>query len=226
MAARNPLSGLFGRSPIGPIQEHMQMVDGAAQLLPELFAACEAEDWDRVEAVYSEISEAEHAADKLKRSVRKHLPKSLFLPVPRSDLLSLVGIQDHVANTSKDIAGLILGRHIRFPDKLQKGIKEFASACAATSHQALKAIQELDELLEVGFTGLEVKRVEDMLKRLDKLEQTTDKQAVTLRARLFKIEKDLPPVDVMFYYQIISLMGTVADDAESVGDRLQILLAR
>ncbi len=81
-------------------------------------------------------------------------------------------------------------------------------------------------VLEVGFTGLEVKLVEGMLKELDKLERTTDKQADALRNRLFRMEKDLPPVDVMFYYRIISLLGTVADDAESVGDRLQILMAK
>jgi predicted phosphate transport protein (TIGR00153 family) len=225
MARKNPLGSLFGRSPIGPIQEHMQMADQAAQLLPELFRACDADDWDEVAVVHGKIVEAERAADKLKRTVRRHLPKSLFLPVPRSDLLALVGIQDHVANTSKDIAGLIVGRHIRFPDKLQANVHEFAIACAATSHQALKAIQELDELLEVGFTGREVKRVEDMLKQLDKLEQITDKQAAALRGKLFKVERDLPPIDVMFYYQIFSLMAAVADDAEAVGDRLQILLA-
>jgi hypothetical protein len=204
----------------------MKVANEAAQLLPSLLTATGAEDWDRVAAVHKEIVAAETAADKLKHSVRRHLPKSLFLPVPRSDLLSLVSIQDQVANTAKDIAGLIVGRSIRFPEKLQQHVVEFAETCAATSQQALKAIQELDELLEVGFTGREVKRVEDMLKALDKLERSTDKLAITLRGRLFKVERDLPPVDVIFYYQIITLLGSVADNAESVGDRLQILMAK
>ncbi|HBM83993.1 MAG TPA: phosphate transport regulator, partial [Halieaceae bacterium] len=34
MPSSNPLSSLFGRSPIGPIQEHMQVANDAAQLLP------------------------------------------------------------------------------------------------------------------------------------------------------------------------------------------------
>ena len=80
--------------------------------------------------------------------------------------------------------------------------------------------------MEVGFTGREVKRVEDMLKVLDKLERQTDKLAASLHHKLFKMENDLPPVDVMFYYRVISLLGTVADDAETVGDRLQILMAK
>ena len=226
MAARNPLGNLFGRSPIGPIQEHMQAANQAAQYLPDLFRASANDDWTTATEVHKEIADAEKAADKLKRKVRTNLPKSLFLPVPRSDLLELVGIQDKVANSAKDVAGLIIGRHIRFPAKMQEPMVEFAQACAATSMQAFKSVQELDELLEVGFTGREVKRVEGMLKELDKLEQRTDRMAVSLRAKLFKIEAKLPPVEVMFCYQIISLLGDVADNAESVGDRLQILMAR
>ena len=203
------------------------MVDQAAQLVPDLLRASAADDWDSAARLHQDIAAAEAAADQQKRSVRRHLPNSLFLPVPRSDLLTLIGVQDRIANTAKDIAGLIIGRRIRFPPSLQDPAITLAETSAATSHQALKAIQELDELLEVGFTGREeIRRVEDMLKAVDELEHRSDELAVHLRAGLFKLERELPPVDVIFLYQIITLLGTVADDAESVGDRLQILMAK
>ena len=226
MASGNPFGNLFGKSPIKPIQEHMQVADQAAQLLTSFMQAKIDDDWERAQELYQEISEIEQRADKLKRNVRRHLPKSLFLPVPRTDLLELVTIQDQVANYAKDIAGIILGRQMQFPEKLQKGLIEFTQACIATSSQALLAIQELDELLEVGFTGREVKLVESMIKDIDKLEARTDKQAIVLRGKLFKLEANLPPVDVMFYYEVIGLLGSLADSAEQVGDRLQILIAR
>lgn len=226
MASRNPIASLFGRSPIGPIQEHMKVANEAAQLLPDLIKAINDDDQDRAKEVHKAIGNAEKEADKLKRSVRRHLPKSLFLPVPRSDLLSLIGIQDQVANTAKDTAGLFMARTMRFPEKLVDDLLELTATCAATAQQALIAIQALDELLEVGFTGREVKRVEDMLKELDKLEQRTDKQAYNMRAKLFKLEADLPPVDMVFYYRALQLLTSIADAAESVGDRLQILMAR
>lgn len=226
MATRSPIGSLFGRSPIGPIQEHIQVANQAAQRLPDLIRASYADDWELATELHGEIAAAEKAADKLKRSVRTHLPKSLFLPVPRTDLLELVSRQDKIANSSKDVAGLIIGRSIRFPDTMQDAMIEFAEACATTAGQATTAVQELDELLEVGFSGREVKRVEGMLKALDKLERRTDRMAIALRAKLFKIEAELPPVEVMFYYKVIERMCAVADHAESVGDRLQILMAR
>ncbi|HBQ41708.1 MAG TPA: hypothetical protein DD808_14255, partial [Halieaceae bacterium] len=86
MPSSNPLSSLFGRSPIGPIQEHMQVANDAAQLLPAFLEAAQDDDWKLAEEIFKRIGEAEEAADKLKRSVRRHLPNSLFLPVPRTDL--------------------------------------------------------------------------------------------------------------------------------------------
>jgi len=43
---------------------------------------------------------------------------------------------------------------------------------------------------------------------------------------LFDIEKQLPPIDVMFLYRIIELTGDIGDMAERVGRRLELMLAR
>ncbi|RLQ22123.1 TIGR00153 family protein [Seongchinamella sediminis] len=226
MASINPLGSLFGRSPIGPIQEHMQVAFEAAEYLPDLIRATAEGDWDKAKVTHKAIMDAEGRADKIKRSVRRHLPTSLFLPVPRSDLLTLVSIQDQVANTAEDFASIVMGRYMQFPEKILPPVLELADSSVACCGQALASIQLLDDLLEVGFSGREVKRVEAMIKELDKLERRTDKQQFSLRRKLFKLEADLPPVDVMFYYRATALLGTLADCAEKVGDRLQILLAK
>jgi hypothetical protein len=49
---------------------------------------------------------------------------------------------------------------------------------------------------------------------------------IALRKDLLALERDLNPVDVMFLYQIIDWVGDLADLAERVGARLEILLAR
>jgi hypothetical protein len=68
--------------------------------------------------------------------------------------------------------------------------------------------------------------VEKMISQLDAIEDDTDSLQISLRKNLLAIEKDLNPVDVMFLYQIIDWVGDLADLAERVGARLEILLAR
>jgi predicted phosphate transport protein (TIGR00153 family) len=222
----NPFVSLFGRSPIGPMQQHIAKAHECAANLVPFFEAIMAEDWAKVEQVQQEMSRLEHEADKLKKSVRLHLPKSLFLPVPRSDLLELLSVQDKVANRAKDIAGLMLGRQMTVPQALQPLVRIYVQRSVDASAQALKAMNELDELLETGFAGREAVLVENLIEELGSIENDTDRLQIEVRRNLFKLEKDLPPVDVMFLYQIIDWIGDVADRAQRVGNRLEQLLAR
>lgn len=222
----NPFLTLFGRSPIGPMQQHIaKAYDCAAQLKP-FIEAVTANDWVEAERVQQAICELEREADKLKKDVRVHLPKSLFLPVPRTDLLELLSVQDKVANRAKDIAGLMLGRQMQIPVPLQPAFKAFVQRSIDAAAQALKAMNELDELLETGFSGREVTLVETLIDELDRIEHDSDNLQIKLRSDLYKLEKDLPPVDVMFLYQIIEWIGDVADRAQRVGNRLELLMAR
>lgn len=222
----NPFVSLFGRSPIGPMQQHIAKAHECAANLVPFFEAVMAQDWAKVAQVQQEMVRLEKEADKLKKSVRLNLPKSLFLPVPRSDLLELLSVQDKVANRAKDIAGLMLGREMAIAAELQPLIRAFVQRTVDASAQALKAMNELDELLETGFGGREAKLVENLVEELDDIEDDTDRLQIEVRRALFKLEKDMPPVDVMFLYQIIDWIGDVADRAQRVGNRLEQLLAR
>ncbi len=226
MPASNLLSSVFGRSPIGPIQKHIATVHECAKQLEPFFKATYAADWEKALTIQQKIIELEHKADEIKKSVRLSLPKSLFLPVPRTDLLEIVTVQDKVANRAKDIAGIVIGRKMNIPEEMRSVFFEYACRSIATSAQALRAMEELDELLETGFRGREVNLVEQLIEELDRIESETDELQIQVRRILFRLEQHLPPVDVMFLYKIIDWTGDLADRASRVGSHLLLLLAR
>ncbi len=220
------IASLFGRSPIKPIQTHMETVCECVGLLREFLDSVIAEDWDKANQCGKQVVKLEKDADKKKLSIRKHLPNGLFLPVNRSDLLELLSAQDRLANRTRDITGLVWGRKMTIPESMQEKMTDYVDTAGQSSRHALQAIEELDELLSTGFSGMELKRVGDILDKLDKAEHKNDKQQIKLRAALFKLESELPPVDVMFLYQIIDKIGGLADTAQQVGSRLRLLMAK
>ncbi|WP_039917043.1 TIGR00153 family protein [Cellvibrio mixtus] len=220
------LSNLFGRSPIKPLQEHMALAVRAATELIGFFAAVTSNDWERARTIQQQVVDYEHQADDIKKQLRLHLPKSLFLPVPRTDLLELLAMQDRIPNRAKDIAGIIIGRRMSIPVIMKEQMNEFVQTSVAAAEQALNAINGLDELLETGFSGRELAAVENMIKELDELEEKADRLEIGVRTSLFALEAQLPPVDVMFLYNIIDWVGDIANRAHDVGGRLQLLLAR
>ncbi len=226
MSPRNPFFSLFGASPVRPLQQHMGKVRECVSQLVPLFEAVIAGDRAQVNAMQERISELENQADDLKHDLRLHLPRGLFLPVDRRDVLEVLTMQDNVANRAKDIAGLIRGRKMTFPEKLGPQLLAFVARSVDACKQAEKTVNELDELVETGFGGGEVELVQDMIKELDKIEKDTDRIQVQVRAALFEMEKELPPIDAMFLYRIIDWIGDLGDRAQRVGSRLQLMLAR
>lgn len=226
MVTNNPILQMFTRSPFKPMQEHIAKAQACAVELIPFFEAVFAEDWAQAQQIQKRIATLEGEADAMKKDVRQHLPKGLFLPVARTDLLELLRMQDKIANRAKDVAGLMIGRQMTVPEAIQPLMKDYVRMALNTSEQALTAMNELDELVTSGFGGHEVDAVEQMIHRLDDLEHQTDELERDIRSALFKIEKDLYPIDVMFLYNVINWIGDIADRAQQVGSRLHLLLAR
>lgn len=217
---------MFGPSPIRPIEQHIRKVHQCAKQLYPFFEAVLNQDWKTAAEIQAKISSYETEADLIKRDLRLHLPTGLFLPVSRTDLLELLTVQDKIANKAEDIAGLIISRQMVIPPPLVDVFMPFLHRCLDASKQACKAINELDELLESGFRGSEVKIVEEMILVLDEIEHDSDDKLADIRHRIFELEKDLPAIDIIFLYKLVQWIGELADYAQTVGGRLQILIAR
>lgn len=221
-----PFSNLFAQSPIRPIQEHIKIAHECAEQLRPFLNASYDQNWDKASALYDKISRLENAADDAKIAIRSNLPNSLMMPVDRSDLLGMVTSQDKIANSTKDIAGIMLGRKIEVPKPIAELMENFVDVAVETSAQAVKAVNEMDELLEMGFKGKVLDVVAALVEELNRLEHENDELQIKVRAALFEIEADLPPVNVMFLYKVIERIGSLADAAQTAGSKLQLLIAR
>lgn len=226
MVRKSSITSMFAGSPIQPLQKHMDKCCECIAELPKFFRAVAERDFARAEEIQNRISDLEVEADELKQELRMNLPNTLFMPMPREQILDLVRQQDKIANTAKDIAGIMTGRKAEIPEPIAEFFITFVERANEAAIQAQTAINELDELLETGFRGGQITRVNNMISDLDDIEHDTDVIERQLRHALFTIEKDYHPLDMMFLYRVIDWIGKLADVSQRVGARLQLLMAR
>jgi predicted phosphate transport protein (TIGR00153 family) len=218
------MGNLFGRSPIRPMQKHMHAAVACARMVLPLFDAMTSGDRAALPGLRAEIDRLEHEADHLKHEIRRHLPRRLMLAVERRDLLEILDFQDSIADTAQDVAELVDQRAMLVPDSMKEGMLELVRRVLDACEAAGKIIDELDELVETGFLGREVDRVEVMITDLSLIESDTDALAEALQRQLFTLEDELG-VGTFFWWQIINLVAGMADYAERVGNRLRLLTA-
>ena len=226
MATTNPLASLFGRNPFRSLQEHMRVAIQCVDEVPGLFEALAVQDRERVMQIKERIFELEELADQVKNRLREQLPRGMFMPVDRRDLLEVLDMQDSMADVAQDIAGLLVERSMEIPEAMVEPLLALVKKCAEVCHHAAKIIEQLDELLEMGFRGREVAQVEEMIMQLNEVEDVTDTMGIELARQLFQHEDELNPVSVIFWYRLIEWIGDLADYAEKVGNRLRLLIAR
>ena len=195
--------------------------------LPPLFEALYEQDNDKVLESARQIGELESEADVIKNSFRLNMPTTLLLPVDRRDLLSLMTDQDRLSDICEEIGKIMSYRVMVVPEPLKPLIDELLEGTIEISGEAKKMIEELDELLEVGFGGgRELDKVTEIIKGVRKSEHNIDSILNRTRKALFDIETELNPVDVMFWYKIIELVGDISNKAENIGDRVSLFLSR
>ena len=225
MAVKSNLTDVIGNSPLSTLERHVRVCADCVNLLTEYFEAAQAGEWNRASDLRDKIAKLESIADDLKLEVRSNLPRGLWMSVSRADLLELVRMQDKMANDTKDVAGLSLGRELAFPAKLEKSLFKYLAAITDCTNQAVEVIVALRELSRSAFGSRQVDAIAKMVTMVEKVERKSDDQQQALRAKLRKYEANLSPIDAVFLYQLLSQIGEIADSAEKVSHRAQIISA-
>jgi len=218
------LGNLFGASPIRPMQRHMQAAVACAREILPLFEDMVTGNSDTFADHRRRVDELEHQADDIKHEIRSKLPNRLFMAFERRDMLEILDHQDSIADRAQDIAELVDQRKMVIPESLAEPLIDLVRKVIATCEHADQVIQELDELVETGFSGREVERVKGLIKVLNDLETETDELAERVQRKLFEMEGSLG-VGTVFWYELIKWVARMADHAEKVGNRMRILIA-
>jgi predicted phosphate transport protein (TIGR00153 family) len=217
---------LFGKSPFEPLAKHGQMVDDVIQEVTPLIEALLAQNWSETKEVFDRISRMEHRADQLKAEIRDHLPRSIFLPVDRGDLLRLLKAQDAMADDVEDLAVLITMRETPVPEKLKAHVRELMDQVLRAAMTWFTISKLLPQLQEAAFTGPEVKKVLDLIDTLGEQEWRSDQLGAQLGRESVLLEDELGAISLMFVMRIGQKLGDIPNHAETAGDMVRLMLAR
>lgn len=220
------LSSLFGKSPFGALLEHTKKVHECVKLVQPLIETFLKNEFDKLDTHHNEIARLEHEADVIKTEIRRGLGKSYFLPVDRSDLLHFLHTQDEIADAAEDIAVLCTMRDTQIPAVLHDDVLKYVASAIQMSEQLLKAAESMNELVESAFGGPEAEKVLADIEILNRQEWEVDKAARHLLQKMFKIEDEIDPIDVLFCMKIFKEVGKLADHAENTAENLALMIIR
>jgi len=222
----NVIGKLFGRSPFGPIANHMERCVASAENVPKMVDALLDGRLDDLAALQRETAEIESEADTVKNDLRSHLPRKLFLPVDRRDLLELLDLQDTIADRAEDVGDLLVARTWVIPDRLREPLRVLAVSVTECAQRAGEVTGRLEQLEAAAFGGPEVARVEELIDVVNQLEDAADDAEAELNRLVFEEEEALGALGAIMWLRLTDTLGDVADYGKKSCNRLRLLIAR
>ena len=216
---------MFAKSPFKPLRDHMDKVVESVAALKEFFDALHQGNYSKVKEIQQQISLAEEEADRIKNEVRNHLPRNIFMPINRRDLLEMLDMQDTIADVTQDIVNLLNLRRMCLPTDLRQELIQFVEKSQQVCYMAQGLSQEFGDVLESGFGRHEIDKLLKMIDEVSNAETEADDLEDALVRRMFNIEDSMKAVDVVFWYKIFELIGDIADYSKKTGNRLRLMIA-
>jgi predicted phosphate transport protein (TIGR00153 family) len=218
------IARIFGKSPFAPLQSHMKKVSSCIKKLTEIFEGLCDKSPEELETLVEELSKLEHEADLTKNDIRNHLPKSLFLPIDRSQFLEILAIQDGIADQAEKIGHLLT----------LSPLQDFGSYCV-NLHTLYKknieafwdtrtVIKELHELVEASFGGIEAEKVKKIIENTSYKEYEADKLKHQFMKDFFQAAESIPMPFFYLYIRLIEEINKISHISESLANRIRMIL--
>ena len=219
------IASIFAKSPFKPLREHMDKVVESVVPLNDFFEALFQEDYSKVEKIQQQVIQAEKEADSIKNEVRNHLPRNIFMPINRRDLLEMLDMQDSIADVAQDIVILLNIRRMSLTKELGQDVIHFVKKSQDVCYLARGLTQEFGDVIESGFGRHEIKKLLEMIDNVSIAETEADNLEDALVHRLYEVEEKMNSVDAVFWYKIFELIGDIADFSKKTGNRLRLMIA-
>ncbi len=218
------IAKLFGRSPFVPLQSHMEKVVECVRMLPEILDAYDAGDEAKVGELAKTISKLEHKADLIKHDIRNSLPRGIFMPVDRENILRILMLQDLLANRAEDLAVLLTFKIAKSIEPFRTTFREFVDLNLVAFESAHLIIGQIDELLETGFGGSEAQKVKVMVDEVAEQEYQADLRQHELLRLLLANEDEFSKGDFFLWTRIIEQASAIGNLAEDIALAVRLTL--
>lgn len=221
----NALCGLIARSPFKQLRYHFAQLHTAVKLLLPLLRSALDKDWEAVQKAERQIQDLGQEGERIARDICLHLPTTLFMPIPRSDIIDLLHVQCGLANCSREAARLVSLRKMTIPTALQDELRVHLLRAVDTVTHVMAVMEKLDELLESRFRGREAVLVQTLIDELINIEHSSRQRRDEASIKLISLEAHLPAAEVAALGRFIELIAELSAQAKQVGLRLEQLLA-
>lgn len=223
---RSPLVQAMPESPFKVLMAHFDRCCMSVKKLKEMIDLYTKGDFTEASSVSVDISRLEHEADEIKRHLRATIPRLIFMPISKQDVLDILASNERIADSAQDVAQILGMRETSLPEEIHPLLERFVGH-VVDSVQALRDMMEhLDKVLESTFARVETQEVIEMGHHVHEHEYKADSAGKGLSKVIYGLEGRESPLACFHMMRFIDVLDQVADNAENAALKIVIVVSK
>jgi len=224
MSLRIPFFGLLAkRSPMDGLVEHYDKIAECIATIDESLECYVSGGVCReFEELTRTIDAIENHADVIKRNIRNHLPKGLFMVVEKPLFLNYTKSQDNILDAAQDALHWLAMRKVVVPEEIQKDLiylLDGVSRCTVLLGPALKATIAL-----VHGESLDREGTKACYRAVRAERDYVRKFKNDLHKKLYAMDIDFKDIYQLMHF--VDCLDDMGHNTENCADHLRAMIAR
>jgi predicted phosphate transport protein (TIGR00153 family) len=222
-------SGLLETLPGSPyklLDEHFKRVCKATRKLDKMVRLYLDGEFDEAASLSVEISRLEEEADELKRNLRATLPRKIFMPIAKEDLLDILASNERIVDTCQDVAQILDMRETRIPPELHPHFERFLGHIIDSVDSLRDMMNLLEKVLESTFAKVETKEVIALGHMVHEHEYKADSANKQLSKAIYALEDQESPMALFHMMRLSDVLDSVADHAENAALKFVLVVSK
>ena len=169
-----------------------------------------------------EVGAAEDKADKIKRNIRNHMPRGLFMPVDRVLFFTYTRQQDDILDAGQESLYWLSMRVMIIPEEFQAPLLQYLYAVSATIRLLKPALESTINLVAGEVLDREV--VKENYRALRANHKIVSREHNMLVSMVFNSDMDFKDIYQLTHF--IKQLHAMSHSAEGCSDMLRAMIAR
>ncbi len=221
---RSVLSNLFPQdAPLKLLIQHADILDELGKkLLPLTERYFKGED---ITEMVEYICRREHEADEIKFKLRNVLKSSVKVPFAIKSMLDYLHYQDDLIDAVEDIAlKMSLNRVEGLDEEIKLKFIEMVKQVERSVDLLQDMVTDLRRVLDSSFADKFIQREERDYAEIDRIENVVDELSLEIGKWMYAKKKILNPIDLIFFREMVGILGDMTDTAENTAEILRAFL--
>lgn len=225
MKLRAPFFGMLSdRTPMRGLLEHYGELEKGMGLIQDSMECYITGGLCRdFTSLRDEVDAVEDRADKIKRSIRNHIPRGLFMAVDRTLFLTYTRSQDNILDAGQESLNWLAMRKVEIPVEFQRKFVDYIDEVAKTVTLLKPALEATVDFVE-GKGTLDRESTKQTHRNVRYQHKTIFKMEQQLTRDLYNSDMEFKDTYQLLHF--VECLEDMSHNAEHCADMLRAMIAR